>query len=464
MSVACEGNLGATSVDSGTAGSAGFWSTSGSGGVGGFGGVGGLAGTGGTGAVVADASFDAGLSDATFVVDASADGGLDANVLDAGPIEAPAYEALFADDHLPTFEITIPPASWDALQNDGDVYQSGTLTYGSIVLQNVGIRIKGRASRRGLDEKAAFKIKVNEFVPGQRLLGLKRITLNNMVQDPTMARERLGYAMFRQMGVPAPLCNHARVYVNGELWGLYANVQSLDEVFVGSHWSPAPGNLYDITNAEYHIDFEREAFPWDPPQESKFVLETNKDINDTSDLTALIDAVSESSNSNFVSAVEAVMDLDEVLAMGAMQAVISDWDGYFGARNNYKAYHELSQGRFILFPWGIDQTFGIQDSNYNKLDYSIDHSDSERPRSLIYERCEQSSACLARYHEQVATALAVFEAADLETVLDAILLQISPSVMEDPRKEHTYGEHLDGVDDLRDYLGKRADIVRSQLP
>ena len=33
-------------------------------------------------------------------------------------------------------------------------------------------------------------------------------------------------------GVAAPLCNNARVYVNGVYYGLYANVQTLDDEFV----------------------------------------------------------------------------------------------------------------------------------------------------------------------------------------------------------------------------------------
>ena len=411
------------------------------------------------------------LSDASAVDGGvpTGDAGVDARVLDAGvtPTE-PAYWALFAADAFPTFEFTLPPESVTALTNDGEIYQRGTLRYGDIEIQNVGVRIKGRASLRGFDEKPSFKIKMHEFVPGQRLLGLKRLTLNNMVQDPSMVRERLGYAVFRAAGVPAPLCNHARVYINGEYYGLYANVQSLDDVFLREHWTPSPGNLYDITNDEYHIDFERERPSFlnqnPAPTETKFELETNKAVNDTSDLTALIDAVSLSTNSNFLSAVEAVMDLDEVLAMGAVQAVISDWDGYFGARNNYMAYNELSQDRFLLFPWGIDQTFGIQDDVYNKLNYRIDHSDSERPRGLIYDRCEQNVTCRARYNDQVSFAVTVFEDLDLLAMLQVILDQVEQAAMEDTRKEYSNMTWQQGIADLRDFLTKRAALVRAQLP
>lgn len=466
VAVGCEGTLGFPDPDAASIAGSGGFGGAGTGGTGAAG-VGGSGGAGGVGGSISDAGLDSADVFDAMTPDAMAD---DAAVAtDAAVITPPpTFETLFDPDLLPTFEITLPQASIDALGANPDIYQTGTLRYGDTVLNNVGVRLKGRASFQGLDQKASLKIKVNEFVPGQRLLGLKRLTLNNMIQDPSMARERLAYAVFREAGVPAPLCNHARVYINGVFYGLYANVQTIDEVFVGSHWSPSPGNLYDITNTEYHIDFEREKPTfWDrtpPPTETKYDLETNQLLNDKSDLTAVINAVSTTTNADFFNAVDAVMDWDEVLADGAVQAVISDWDGYFGARNNYKTYHELARDRFVLFPWGVDQTFGIQDDVYNKLNYNIDHSNSERPRSLIYDRCEQNAVCQARYFEQVALAVDAFERLALETMLDRILLQVTPSIMEDTRKPYSNATHTTGVRDLRDFLARRPAIVRSQLP
>ena len=49
-----------------------------------------------------------------------------------------------------------------------------------------------------LTEKAAFKLKFNKR--RKRFLGLKKMTLNNMVQDPSMVHETLAYAAFRGAG------------------------------------------------------------------------------------------------------------------------------------------------------------------------------------------------------------------------------------------------------------------------
>ena len=51
------------------------------------------------------------------------------------------------------------------------------------------MRLKGQASFRPLGKKAAFKVK---FPEANRLLGLKSMTLNNMVQDASMVHETLG--------------------------------------------------------------------------------------------------------------------------------------------------------------------------------------------------------------------------------------------------------------------------------
>ena len=124
---------------------------------------------------------------------------------------------------------------------------------------------------------------MDEIVDGQRLFGLRRLTLNNALHDETGLRERLGYAFYRAAGLPASRCNSARVSVNGEYWGLYVNVESVDDVFVESRYDPAPGNLYDI--AVYaNVDLS-------PGNEPLFELETNRRDPDTSDLTALIEAV-----------------------------------------------------------------------------------------------------------------------------------------------------------------------------
>lgn len=377
-----------------------------------------------------------------------------------------AFAELYAEDALPTFELTIPPDCEEALERTPDVYCAGDLRYvpgtttgSELVLTNVGIRLKGSASFRTLGQKAAFKIKVDEFVAGQRLLGLRRLTLNNMVQDPSMVHERLGYRYLRAAGVPAPLCNHARVWVNGEYYGLYANVQTLDDEFAEALWSPAPGNLYDIPTGEYFYDLL-------PEYLERYDLETNQAAADRSDLAALITALGGDAEQAYLSAGEH-LDWAEWLTLGAAQAVIADWDGYFGARNNYKLYHELQRDRFVLLPWGIDQTFGITDGAAGEplfhFDYRLDHSTSEREPGYVLQRCQRAPACWERYLDAVEAAVATFEGLPLASELDAIVAQTEDARLEDERKEHSDRATTEYRDALRTFLAERGARVRADL-
>ncbi len=384
---------------------------------------------------------------------------------DGGAGDRPFAE-LFAEDALPTFELTIPPDCAEALERTPDTYCAGDLRYvpgtatgSELTLTNVGIRLKGSASFRTLDQKAAFKVKVDEFVTGQRLLGLRRLTLNNMVQDPSMVHERLGYRYLRAAGVPAPLCNHARVLVNGEYYGLYANLQTLDDEFAEALWSPAPGNLYDVPTGEYFYDLL-------PEYLDRFDLETNQAGADRADLAALIAAVGSDAEQAYVSANDH-LDWSEWLTLGAAQAVIADWDGYFGARNNYKLYHELERDRFLLLPWGIDQTFGITDSAADEplfhLDYRIDHGSSGREPGHVLQQCQRAPTCWERYLDAVEAAVATFEGLPLASDLDAIIAQTEAARLEDERKEHSDRATTEHRTALRTFLAERAARVRADL-
>lgn len=390
----------------------------------------------------------------------------DAAAADAGPPDArlPATDALadeaaafFAAANLPEIELVLSDAALDALAAAPCAYQRGTLKVGDTVLEQVGIRLKGMGSFRDVAHKASFKVKTDEFVAGQRLFGLRRLTLNNLIQDPTFVRERLGYRFMRAVGLPAPRCNNARLTVNGEYWGVYANVESIDDEFVESRFGTAAGNLYDTSSTTYFVDLL-------PGSEPGFERETNREAPDRSDLASLIAAANEPGGS-FVDRIAEVLDLDELLRLGAAQAILADWDGYFGARNNYKLYHDLASDRFVILPWGIDQTFGGSDVAPTPLGarYDIFGSDSHRYNGWLFVRCKRDPSCLARYRAAVAAALATWESLPLEAELDAMVAQIDRAVDDDPRREIAVVEFDSRVAELRAFLRQRAEQVRTQL-
>ena len=144
---------------------------------------------------------------------------------------------LYDPDTVVEIDLGLSPEAIDALEAEPDEYVKGSFTVkvGGVVkgpaLAEVGIRLKGGlGSFRKLSEKAAFKIKFAEFVPKQKYYGLKKLTLNNMVQDPSMVHETLAYDLFRAMGVPAPRTGYAFTRLNGDVIGVQADIETYDDV------------------------------------------------------------------------------------------------------------------------------------------------------------------------------------------------------------------------------------------
>src|SRR6185369_3124743 len=125
----------------------------------------------------------------------------------------------------------------------------------------VGIELKGNlGSLRRVSEKAAFKIKFNKYVKGQSFLGLEKMTLNNMVQDPSMVHETTTYQAFHDMGVPAPHTGFAYLTVNGKSYGMHLNIETQDAQSLENEFGvpfAAPQHLY---SGEYGADVNNESF------------------------------------------------------------------------------------------------------------------------------------------------------------------------------------------------------------
>ena len=127
---------------------------------------------------------------------------------------------LFDPDAVATVHFDLPQESRDAINDNPNEYapadMTATVAGQTFSLNDVGLRLRGSTSFRTLDGKASFKVKTNEFVSGQKILGRKKLTLTNMVQDPSMIHEELAYELFRGAGVPASRTGYADVSVNDE--------------------------------------------------------------------------------------------------------------------------------------------------------------------------------------------------------------------------------------------------------
>jgi len=173
---------------------------------------------------------------------------IDTTYVEGNDTQAPLFNPLVIN----RFDLTLDQTGINNLTaNSYADYQPGTLkltlTDGTVLgPMDVGIHLKGMwGSHRELSQKAAFKIKINYGAnTNQRLMGLRKLTLNNMVQDASMLHEATSYRLYRALGVPAPRVGYGEVYLNGIDYGLHANIETYDKSSL-KRWYGSTQHLFE---------------------------------------------------------------------------------------------------------------------------------------------------------------------------------------------------------------------------
>lgn len=114
--------------------------------------------------------------------------------------------------------------------------------------KNVGIRAKGNTSLSSVasygNNRYSFKIEFDHYDSTKSYHGLDKLSLNNLIQDKTFLKDFLSYTLMNKMGVASPLCSFVQIRVNGDDWGLYLAVESVEESFLTRSYGKNYGELY----------------------------------------------------------------------------------------------------------------------------------------------------------------------------------------------------------------------------
>jgi CotH kinase protein len=402
-----------------------------------------------------------------------------------GPADWMYEPTSIAEVHL-----TLPPESIAELEAEPKEYVEGTFslaetdgTPGTAATFSppltVGIEIKGNyGSLRRISEKAAFKIKFNKYVEGQSFLGLEKMTLNNMVQDPSMVHETTTYEAFHEMGVPAPHVGFAYLSINGESYGLHLNIETQDAQSVenefGTPFLSPPQHLYA---GEYGADASDAPYGHGGSLKKWEALEVSEGKKkEKGDLEALVAAV-EATTPSFAQRVASVADLPEMTKDWLVEKYVGNWDGYAGDvdelhPNNYYLYSEApdpnsSVQRFQLMPWGTDQTWQLgEELNFESGGGGI----------LFNDCLADTTGCRQTYLAAAHEALSVLNATSLDTTARCAAASLRPwqeleakisaqEKLPDPSADgaENLAKAAEEVRDTRIFIGERPEELAAFL-
>ncbi|MFK7924150.1 MAG: CotH kinase family protein [Bacteroidia bacterium] len=284
---------------------------------------------------------------------------------------------VFDQSKLHTFELRVSGPNLAKINADpaAEEYVETMLIFEGDTLSPVGVRYKGSVGAfvnclSGNDwanpsgyktcTKLSMKVKINWEGSDTKFFGLKKLQFHSMNLDPTQMRDRLGYWLFREMGVPAPRATHARLVINGVYVGLFSLIEQVDGRFTRYNFKNGKGNLY------------KEVWPLDafgnPQASGAYIkaLETNEDENPSETIIrSFAQQINLADSTALRNVITNRMKLSEIMAYIAVDRTIRHDDGPFhwycgGAscsNHNYYWYEDPKEETLHLIPWDLDNAF-----------------------------------------------------------------------------------------------------------
>lgn len=351
--------------------------------------------------------------------------------------EGPPYacDEIYDEDVVQAIEIEISDEDWSALLRD---YSRGEKNYHPVVFRwedevvdDAMIRLKGNPSFSWFTEKMQFVIAFNQNDEAGRFHGMRKLSLDASWYEPTFLRDRVAWSMLRRQGLlPAACANSATLTINGELYGLYTNIEYLDHEWLERVFGDA-----DATGTLWKYGYD---------------AVSNEDAA-TGDVDRLWSTTD-------VDTLETLGDLDEWQLEWAAEIVLGDDDGYWCCNHNYYLYEHPTRG-ILWLPWDLDDAFDVQT-------YDVD------PHHGYYDSLFRQDHFMAlvrdpdwgpRFLDNLELMNEALDPALMVADIDAWSAQIAEHVELDPTRSVGWEEHLGAVERMRAWVPQRHQFIRSWI-
>ncbi len=281
----------------------------------------------------------------------------------------------FYDFGVREVRIAFSEKNWDKkLDSIRRANPQGRLTCQAVVdgqrFTDCGIRYKGNSSykktRKQGFKKLPFNLKLDWKNADQALPGGQTVLkLANVTGDPSFVREALTYEIARDY-MPAPRANFVKLYINEAFWGLYTNVESIDEVFLKKNFGTKKGAL---------VKCDPETDDKFPPEKGcpKLDDKTRKaDLTlfsqDSTCLPSIYEIESRMGWGSFLNLmktlnqspekIESILNVDQTLWMHAINDVVVNLDSYSGLLCHNYYFFQDTTARFQPLLWDLNLSFG----------------------------------------------------------------------------------------------------------
>lgn len=375
----------------------------------------------------------------------------------------------YREDTLRTIELTFTQTDWWTQLTNNYNSQTpiwGTMLYNGNTYDSVGVRFKGSTSYFMLppgSQKKSFDIDMNHFVSGQDVGGYTTINLNNSFQDDSFMREVV-YEHFIRRHIPGAKANFVKLVINGENWGVYLNVQGLNDDFIqewfysndGDRWradvppgSPGTPGWGDGTAAlNWHgtdtADYQ-----------GYYTLQERNTANPWDKLVKVCDELNNTPTATLWDSLDVVMNVDRVLWHMASEIAWSDDDSYvYKGKMDYSLYWEPESGRMTTQEYDGNTVLEGMNLTWSPFYHANDVNYPLLNKLLAVPELRQ------RYLAHLRTIVTEeLDQTGFDDLVDTYKALIDAEVQADTKKLMTYAEFTVGVNMLKNNRTSRVNTI-----
>ena len=382
-----------------------------------------------------------------------------------GTMDAPGWPLVFDPFTVRTFNLTLDPDDWDTIRFDTTNEIEVPANFWADNEAPILVSVRRKSSRALPSEvdpvKIGLKIDINEFVSSQQWNGLVKLSLENAGDLPAL-HEGMAWQLHQfaaNAGFYGPelypaLANWVRVNINGQFVGVYSNVEQRDTQFLRNRGIRQSGLtwLYEID------DIDSWALESGDPHSPTFTTLCYQPFAPApkgkkgAACPVPVDAVLEST-------LDALIEMDAMLAQGAVDAFTDNSDALFShGKNFFFADFDHSGLKRRYYPWDLDAVFrSTSGSIYGDVSRN-------RVTQSPYEQILLNHPGLRSRYNAILSALVAdggpLSEANVHAFLDALEPVLSPALAEDPFSAENPTATFQS---LRAWISARVPNVLSQV-
>jgi spore coat protein CotH len=244
------------------------------------------------------------------------------------------------------------------IQTEEKVWISATVTIDGRTWRNVGLKLKGNSSLRGVTLETALQspqslpwiIRLDKYVDGQSYDGHTELVIRGN-RTATSLNEAVALDLLKLTGLASQLAVASRFSMNGSDAQLRLVVQNPNDAWDQAAFGDEGGLLY---KAEAGGNY---SYRGDDPAAYDDVFDQEAGEDDLTPLIAFLKFINQSDDATFAAQLPRHLDVDAFATYLAFQELINNFDDIDGPGNNSYLHYDPATGVMTVVAWDHNLAF-----------------------------------------------------------------------------------------------------------